>query len=777
MAWYDTGTVAVTNGSTTVTGTGTNFITGAQVGEAFYGPDSKLYEIQSITSATVIILADAYFGSTQSGQSYQIVPTQSLVADLAVSVTDLISDFADVRDYAGNGKFNDGSVGTPAITFTQDQDNGLYRIGANNWALAAGGQKIVDVSTSGVAVTGTASFTGEITANGGIALGDSDKATFGASDDLQIYHDGFHSNIKETGAGSLIIDAANTIFRNADATKTYAFMTDGGAIDLYHNNALKLATTSTGIDVTGTATMDGLVVEGNGALFTLDNGSNAATLSNTNGNVVLDYDAAEAGRSFTVQQNGRKSLRVNNSGDVSFYEDTGTTPKFFWDASAETLTVGGDDSTTATSLNTLVLGEYADASSGAVLRSSAASAINFEDSNASTAGRIYYNHTSDYMAFNTAASERLRLDSNGNVGIGTDTPAAKLDSQETYDTVANILTNGTYAAKFGGDTGVGAAGRAQGIMISGRNGTARGVAILAENQNSGNAHDLLFATSSNASVPAERMRIDSSGRVGIGTSSPASVSGGTSTHSTLTIGSTDGSMVVGDVAGALSFSTFDASYTGTYADGITSEIASVSESSVGGAYGLAFYTATTTGSNRAERMRIGASGNVGIGTSSPATALSVVGDITTTGGVYLGGTGAANKLDDYEEGTWTPSYGGSTGDPTATYINQHGNYTKVGNTVSFTLEVRTSAISGGSGSLLVKGLPFTANARHFECAVTMYYVTFNAAHSYTAEITASTNYMSIRGSTSGGADSPLDVSSVLNVNPSLIRITGTYQTA
>jgi hypothetical protein len=236
-------------------------------------------------------------------------------------------------------------------------------------------------------------------------------------------------------------------------------------------------------------------------------------------------------------------------------------------------------------------------------------------------------------------------------------------------------------------------------------------------------------------------------------------------------------MVVGDVAGALSFSTFDASYTGTYADGITSEIASVSESSVGGAYGLAFYTATTTGSNRAERMRIGASGNVGIGTSSPATALSVVGDITTTGGVYLGGTGAANKLDDYEEGTWTPSYGGSTGDPTATYINQHGNYTKVGNTVSFTLEVRTSAISGGSGSLLVKGLPFTANARHFECAVTMYYVTFNAAHSYTAEITASTNYMSIRGSTSGGADSPLDVSSVLNVNPSLIRITGTYQTA
>ena len=59
MSWYDSGSVAVTNGSTTVTGTGTNFITGAQAGEAFYGPDDKLYEIASITSATALVLADA----------------------------------------------------------------------------------------------------------------------------------------------------------------------------------------------------------------------------------------------------------------------------------------------------------------------------------------------------------------------------------------------------------------------------------------------------------------------------------------------------------------------------------------------------------------------------------------------------------------------------------------------------------------------------------------------------------------------------------------------
>jgi hypothetical protein len=170
MAWYNTGNIALTNGSATVTGSGTNFLVGAQIGEALYAPDGKLYEIQTINSATVITLASNYLGSTASTQGYQIIPTQSLVADLASDVTDLISDFADVRDYAGNGKFNDGAVGTPGITFTQDQDNGLYRIGSNNWALAAGAQKIVDISTSGIDVTGTVTADG-LTVDGALSSG------------------------------------------------------------------------------------------------------------------------------------------------------------------------------------------------------------------------------------------------------------------------------------------------------------------------------------------------------------------------------------------------------------------------------------------------------------------------------------------------------------------------------------------------------------------------------------------------------------------------------
>lgn len=68
MAWYDTGTVAVTDGSATVTGTGTDFIAGVQVGEGFLAPDGKLYEIISVVSATSLTLDNTYLGATASGQ-------------------------------------------------------------------------------------------------------------------------------------------------------------------------------------------------------------------------------------------------------------------------------------------------------------------------------------------------------------------------------------------------------------------------------------------------------------------------------------------------------------------------------------------------------------------------------------------------------------------------------------------------------------------------------------------------------------------------------------
>lgn len=66
----------------------------------------------------------------------------------------------------------------------------------------------------------------------------------------------------------------------------------------------------------------------------------------------------------------------------------------------------------------------------------------------------------------------------------------------------------------------------------------------------------------------------------------------------------------------------------------------------------------------------------------------------------------ANTLDDYEEGTFTPTIDGSSSSPTVTYTTQNGTYTKVGNVVSAYFYIEGSARTGGTGDLVIRGLPF-----------------------------------------------------------------------
>jgi hypothetical protein len=101
-------------------------------------------------------------------------------------------------------------------------------------------------------------------------------------------------------------------------------------------------------------------------------------------------------------------------------------------------------------------------------------------------------------------------------------------------------------------------------------------------------------------------------------------------------------------------------------------------------------------------------GEVDLGYNDGSTILGFR-NLTLSGGVYLGGTGAANKLDDYEEGTFTPTLTGSASNPTVSYVNQIGKYTKVGNLVTVFISVRTSNFTGGSGDLQIDGLPFAAD--------------------------------------------------------------------
>ena len=83
-------------------------------------------------------------------------------------------------------------------------------------------------------------------------------------------------------------------------------------------------------------------------------------------------------------------------------------------------------------------------------------------------------------------------------------------------------------------------------------------------------------------------------------------------------------------------------------------------------------------------------------------------DLFLGGGVYLGGTGSANKLDDYEEGTWTPSFANA---PSATFNTngQQGYYTKVGRLVTVGFNISIAGLGGGSGGADIITLPFAAS--------------------------------------------------------------------
>ena len=111
-----------------------------------------------------------------------------------------------------------------------------------------------NVAAAGALMTTGGSVTGNV------SFGDNDKAIFGAGSDLQVYHDGSSSylddagtgnlNLRSNGAGVIIADTSNTVL---------ARFLNGNACDFNFNGSTKLATTATGIDVTGSITVSGTV--------------------------------------------------------------------------------------------------------------------------------------------------------------------------------------------------------------------------------------------------------------------------------------------------------------------------------------------------------------------------------------------------------------------------------------------------------------------------------------------------------------------------------------
>ena len=514
-------------------------------------------------------------------------------------------------------------------------------------------RKLYSKTTSGtvIEISGGVNPAGD-TMTGDLNFGDNDKAIFGAGSDLQIYHDGSASYVQQTGAGPLNIQRGvtsgsissgsallNILTKTGPSLHTAANLsihqpgsTEGvGDFRFSVGNGAGVSTeilrvNSTGVDITGTLTSDGLTVGGVAAISGTTPTLRFFETDQTDEGTLL----RSAGDSFQITKmldtgaaDGIRLAVDQSSGDISFYEDTGTTPKFSWSASNERLSLSGSDYqfniaqganqpwyhravsdgsyrlhlnatgdiVTINNSGNVGIGTTSPSDALHVVTSSFGG-ITLECTGA-TADPIFKflgdsgNYWSlqqdasqgDSFQFRYNNSEKMRIDSSGRVGIGTTTPDGNL-------TVGDTSTSGDVSIRIKGDA------TSRGFLMFGDSGGAQLGDIMYDHS----TNNMRFRVNNQ-----ERMRIDSSGNVGIGTASPTSalhVRG--SGNPTLTI---DGS------AGA---------YTSILNMKAGGGGASVIEAN-GGSNALMIKTAAT------ERLRITSAGNVGIGTSSPDKKLHVEG--------------------------------------------------------------------------------------------------------------------------------------------------------
>ena len=442
---------------------------------------------------------------------------------------------------------------------------------------------------------------------------------------------------------------------------------------------------STGIDVTGTVTADGLTVAkgsvGQVASFSGDDVSGAralqviaSTTTNTGDTHSINAQSSTGIVKLSTNNNTQR-LAVFPSGDISFYEDTGTTAKFFWDASEESLGIGTSSPTSALDVR------------GESVFGSGTDGVKLTYSAGNSTGIIDTGFTSTGLEFRTGNSFAAKIDSSGNVGIGTSVAL-------TGPSAATALRIGNQINIYEYDDGSNPV-----QMNIDQNIDANENYITTDHaaryQMRDGVHKWFTVGSGTAGAATnigtgEAMRIDSSGNLLINRTSKISDEK-LSVKGEIRAGYTasDNQVYLGvDSANA---------YLGTNASG----------------FGLKFEAGGS------ERMRIDSSGHAII----PAGVT-----LGTAAGVYA----AANTLDDYEEGEFQMTASGVSGGAFGS-----GKYLKVGSLVHFQWYSGAMNVTG-SGNAILTGLPFTTTG------VSGMYASFSSGHN-TYSGTTTTGYLQLNG--------------------------------
>jgi hypothetical protein len=304
----------------------------------------------------------------------------------------------------------------------------------------------------------------------------------------------------------------------------------------------------------------------------------------------------------------------------------------------------------------------------------------------------------DTVTIETEGSEKFRITPAGRVGIGTSTPSASLHifREDTVTTQTNtdfILENPT-------------------------SGNAR---FFLKTASAFNRNWEFFASGSDGAFgiydgvgAARRLTILPSGNVGIGIASPASL-----LHVNGDVAITDKIIHAGDTNTAIRFPAADTVTVETNgserlridSSGNVLVGKTIDDDNTNGIRLISQGAIAASRNNNLSLIlnRTGTDGKVAIFRKDDTEVGSI--SVTATGAsIRLGGNTTANELDDYEEGTWSPVYVPSTGTfTTMTMDIINASYTKIGRLVTIVAQIRTDDVdvTGGSGNVLISGLPYT----------------------------------------------------------------------